>query len=66
MEIHVNGKPCDVKPGTTVAGFLQENNQNPQKTVVELNKEIIPGQEFGSTVLEQGDVLEVLCFVGGG
>ena len=54
------------KDGMNVADVLAEMNINPQNVAVELNEEIVPKASYGSTVLSDGDVLEVVRFVGGG
>lgn len=39
---------------------------DPQRVAVERNGEIVPRATFGDVVLSDGDVLEVVQFVGGG
>ena len=38
----------------------------PQRIAVERNGEIVPRRTYGETVLQDGDVLEIVSFVGGG
>ena len=52
--------------GKTVSQYLEEANFNPQTIAVELNEDILPKPQYGETVLKDGDVLEVVSFVGGG
>ena len=37
-----------------------------RKGVVELNEEILPKTEYDSTAIADGDVVEILSFMGGG
>lgn len=37
-----------------------------KKLAVELNREVIPRSEHSTTPLKEGDVVEVVSFVGGG
>lgn len=52
--------------GTSVLAYLQQAGFNPDTVVVEKNLEIIPRGALESTVLQDGDSVEVLRFVGGG
>ena len=66
ITITVNGKPVTPPSATTVAGFLSEHAINPDHVVVELNKNIIKREHYGTTPLDDGDTVEILRFVGGG
>ncbi|WP_298528837.1 sulfur carrier protein ThiS [uncultured Ruminococcus sp.] len=63
--VKINGEML-AKDGMNVADVLAEMNINPQNVAVELNEEIVPKASYGTTVLSDGDVLEVVRFVGGG
>ena len=63
--VKINGEML-AKDGMNVADVLAEMNINPQNVAVELNEEIVPKASYGSTGLSDGDVLEVVRFVGGG
>lgn len=66
ITLQVNGKPMSLPTGATLDAFLLERNLHPQLVVVELNKEIVAKSSYGSTVLADGDVVEIAHFVGGG
>ena len=61
----INGKNTSAD-GKTVSQYLEEANFNPQLIAVELNEDILPKSQYDKTVLKDGDVLEVVSFVGGG
>ena len=61
----INGKNTSAD-GKTVSQYLEEANFNPQTIAVELNEDILPKPQYDKTVLKDGDVLEVVSFVGGG
>ena len=66
MNLYLNGEPASAPFGATVAAFL-ESLGLPQKGVaVERNREIVPKSRYVDTVLEPGDRLEIVQFVGGG
>ena len=66
MNLFVNGEATTAPDSVTVASFL-EGLGLPQKGVaVERNREIVPRSSFGSTILAEGDRIEIVQFVGGG
>lgn len=66
LQIVVNGESRAVADGTTVAGLLAELGLAREHVAVERNREIVPRAEHEQRVLEDGDSLEVVTFVGGG
>jgi thiamine biosynthesis protein ThiS len=70
MKITLNGEPLDIAPGTTVAMLVLrlsgEMGRDPRSVAVERNREIVPKSEHVSTVLAEGDQIELVQFVGGG
>jgi thiamine biosynthesis protein ThiS len=66
VNLFVNGEATEAPDSVTVAAFL-EGMGVPQKGVaVERNREIVPRSSFGSTILAEGDRIEIVQFVGGG
>lgn len=67
MTITVAGNKKDVAEGLTVAQLvIDENVETPQYVTVTINDEFVESGAFESTVLEDGDVVEFLYFMGGG
>lgn len=66
MTIHLNGEPRDVPEGCTIAALLELLEVRMKGVAVERNQEVIPRAEHGSTVLSEGDRVEVVTLVGGG
>ena len=64
--MRVNGKQVELKERLTLEKFLESNGYALTKVAVELNGRIVPCKEYASTLLEDNDVLEIVCFVGGG
>ena len=50
----------------TVAELVRELGLRPEKVAVERNGEIAPRSQLAATALADGDVLEIVHFVGGG
>ena len=65
MQLIINGQQRSVKQALTVSQLLQQLNLAPERVVVELNKNILTAEAY-ATLLEDGDALELIQFVGGG
>jgi sulfur carrier protein len=66
MDIEVNGEGRQVADQTTVAALLQLLGIAGGPVAVERNRQIVPRAEHATTLLADGDQLEVVQFVGGG
>ena len=64
--ITVNGKETEIKLPVTAEEYLMESGYRISRIAVELNGEILPKRLYAETILRDGDVLEVVSFVGGG
>ena len=50
----------------TVLEYLATTNYDPKRIAVERNGDIVYKSQYDATVLEDGDHLEIVSFVGGG
>ncbi len=66
LSLTVNGEPRRAPPGSTIAELVRGLGLDPKKVAVEHNGQIAPRSTLGETVLGDGDVLEIVHFVGGG
>jgi sulfur carrier protein len=66
IRLQVNGEGRTVPEGTTVMELLRSLELVPGMVVVERNREIVDRSRYVHVVLEPGDVLELVHFVGGG
>jgi len=66
MKITCNGKTREIAPDTTLVSFIRDMDLNPDTVVAECSGKIIPRNEYDTMVLQEGDVLELIRFVGGG
>ena len=64
--MRVNGKQVELKERLTLDKFLESNGYALLKVAVELNGKIVLRKEYAATILQDADVLEIVCFVGGG
>ena len=63
--VKINGENV-VAAGMTIAEYLASANYDTKRIAVERNLEIVPKSKYAEVVLEAGDVVEVVNFVGGG
>ena len=63
--VKVNGTELDIA-GKTLTEYLVTTNYDMKRIAVERNGDIVPKAQYGETVLQAGDSLEVVSFVGGG
>ena len=61
----INGEKLDID-GMLLLTYLEENNYPPERIAVEINEEIVPKSQYDTVVLNDGDTVEVVSFVGGG
>jgi sulfur carrier protein len=66
MQIILNGETREVADGMSVEALVLTLADDPRGVAIERNLEIVPKAEHGSTILQDGDRLEVVQFVGGG
>lgn len=66
VSITVNGEHRRVMAGLTIAQLAEELGLVPAKLAVERNLEVVPRSTLDQVVVEDGDELEIVHFVGGG
>ena len=67
MNIELSGKKKVVADGITVAELIvQEQLETPKHVKVAVNDDFVEAEAFEKTVLQEGDVVEFLIFMGGG
>ena len=63
--VKINGEELNVA-GKTIAEYLATTNYDPKRIAVERNGDIVFKSEYDETLLQDGDSIEVVSFVGGG
>ena len=66
ISLTLNGDPRPFRAGATVADLVRDIGLDPAKVAVERNLEIVPRSTLENVHLADGDVLEIVHFVGGG
>lgn len=62
----VNGETVALTKETSLSALLEEMDYLPTRIAVERNGEIVPKSQYDSCMLAESDVLEIVCFMGGG
>ena len=62
----INGEPRRVPGPSSLLELLAHLGLDPRTVVVERNREIIRRPRLGETMVEEGDSIELVHFVGGG
>jgi sulfur carrier protein len=66
IDVVINGQSRSVNVGTTVAALIAELGLGDRRVAVERNRTVVPRAEHATTILADGDKLELVTFVGGG
>jgi thiamine biosynthesis protein ThiS len=66
MQLEINGELQEVKEGLTIRELLASLGLDRELVAVECNHRIVPRAEHPQTILNAGDSIEIVRFVGGG
>ena len=61
----INGEQVD-EAGSTLADYLAKSGLDKGRVAVEINGDIVPKAKYAETILQDGDKVEIVRFVGGG
>jgi thiamine biosynthesis protein ThiS len=66
MKLIINGEEKSVENVSSLSSLLQRLGLKADRVAVELNRDIVARGVWDSTILNEGDKLEIVQFVGGG
>ena len=66
MKVVLNGEPREIPDGLTVQGLIHHLDLKDERIAVERNQEIVRRADWVTALLQEGDKLEIVHFVGGG
>jgi len=66
MHVTLNGEARHVRDGLTVADLVDELGLRARRIAVEINLDILARDDYGRRALCDGDVVEIVHFIGGG
>jgi thiamine biosynthesis protein ThiS len=66
LTIRLNGEPFEIAGPVTISALLAELNIDPRIVAVEHNVVVVKKQQYETTMIGEGDEIEIVRFVGGG
>ncbi|RME46848.1 MAG: sulfur carrier protein ThiS [Deltaproteobacteria bacterium] len=66
MKIMLNGESYELEQPISVAELIRRIGQSEKRVAVERNREVVPRSAHASTLIQEGDRIEIVHFVGGG
>ena len=66
IQVSVNGEAVQVPAGTSLGDLLRKLELDRARVAVEHNRRVVPRAEHAGLLLNHGDQLEIVTFVGGG
>jgi thiamine biosynthesis protein ThiS len=66
LQITLNGDPHEVAHPLTVADLLAQLDIDPRRVAVEHNLIVLKRNTFNTMMVQEGDTVEIVNFVGGG
>lgn len=66
ITVRVNGEDRRIPEGSTLLSLLHALNINEKRVAVEWNRRIVKSDTWAQAVVQSGDEIEVVHFVGGG
>ena len=65
-KIQLNGDPYEINDGTNLNELLHKLKIQKNKVAIEVNGEIVEKNKYPNLILNKGDKVEVVKFIGGG
>jgi sulfur carrier protein len=66
LHIQVNGERQELPEGLSLEDLVQRLSLPATRIAIELNKNVARRAEWATTILAEGDLVEIVHFVGGG
>ena len=65
-KIQLNGNPFEINNGTNLNQLLNKLKIQKNKIAIEVNGEIVEKNKYPNLILNKGDKVEIVHFIGGG
>ena len=65
-KIQLNGAPYEINYGTNLNELLNKLKIQKNKVAIEVNGEIVEKNKYPNLILNKGDKVEIVQFIGGG
>ena len=66
LRVFINGESKEISGTPSLAELIEQLDLPAARIAIELNRDVVRRSEWNSTVLQDGDRIEIVHFVGGG
>lgn len=66
MQVYINGEPKELADNASLAEVISHLDLPVTRIAIELNRSVIRRANWETTIVQEGDRLEIVHFVGGG
>ncbi len=66
IKVYINGDEMSFADTMSVTALMVELGMTKGRVALEKNREIVPRSTFDDVMIEDGDVMEIVHFIGGG
>jgi sulfur carrier protein len=66
MQVKLNGELREIPEGLSVSGLLAHLGVKAQRVAIEVNEAVVTKDRYDAHVINPGDGIEIVAFVGGG
>jgi thiamine biosynthesis protein ThiS len=66
LRVFINGESKEISGTPSLAELINQLDLPVTRIAIELNREVVRRSEWNSTMLQDGDRIEIVHFVGGG
>lgn len=66
IKLFVNGHEAELKKGFNVLNVIEHFKLNHERVVAEINGVVLTRDKYSDTLVNEGDKVELINFVGGG
>ncbi len=66
VKVQLNGETREISDDSTIESLVAFLALEPTRVAIELNRGVVRRNQWATTVLNEGDQIEIVHFVGGG
>lgn len=66
LQVQINGETKEIPEGLTLSGLAAQLSLAPERIAIEHNQQVVRRNAWPSTIIADGDRIEIVHFVGGG
>ncbi len=66
LRVQINGEAREVADALKLSELVNELSLAPERVAIELNQQVVRRNHWPTTILADGDRIEIVHFVGGG